>query len=165
MEKKVDKNTELFRLMCRVRRAWCGISPCKALSKSQFATLLLIFQQSEMNNCADHAGETGYVTITALAAEMQQSLPALSQRVRVLEDMGYVERVPDPTDRRITGLQLTPEGMQVMRKAKQRFDGVLSQALEQLGEENSEKLIELMTQLAAVFEKDAHKPEGDCKQE
>lgn len=161
-----DQNTELFRAMYRVRRAWCSITPCKTLSKSQFATLLLILHRSDPENCKNANGGTGYITLTALAAEMQQSLPALSQRVRLLEEMGYVERVPEPTDRRVMGLRLTPEGLCVMTEAKEKFDLFLTQALEQLGHENAGKLIELLIQLADIFEdRLAHKTEGDCNEE
>ena len=57
---------------------------------------------------------------------MHQSLPALSQRVSALEAQGYVERVPDPDDRRVIGVCVTPEGRTVMEVAYRRFGSILS---------------------------------------
>lgn len=166
MDLPKNQNAELFRVMYRIGRAWCCITPCKELSKSQFATLLLILHHSKPDNDQDKNTTTGYITLTALAAEMHQSLPALSQRIRVLESMHYVERVPEPADRRVTGLRLTQDGFEVVERAKQKLDLFLTQALEQLGQDDTEKLIELLIQLAAAFEeKTAHKREGDCNQE
>lgn len=143
------QTAELFRSMDRVRKAWHSVSPCDALSKSQFGTLMAIhhFEMAEVN------GEKNkHVKLSALANSMGQSLPALSQRVSLLEDNGYVRRVPDPDDRRTTGLELTDEGTEVLELARQRFDGILSYAADYLGPETSDKLIVLLNQLAEALE-------------
>ena len=80
--------------------------------------------------------EHGALTLTALAGAMHQSLPALSQRVSALEAQGYVERVPDPDDRRVIGVCVTPEGRTVMEVAYRRFGSILSQSIDYLGPQN-----------------------------
>lgn len=143
------QTTELFRSMDRVRRAWHSVSPCDTLSKSQFGTLMAIYH-FEIAQQSD--SEPQLVKLSALANSMGQSLPALSQRVKLLEDIGYVRRIPDPSDRRIMGIQLTDEGKEVLFLARQRFDSILSDASNHLGAETSDKLISLLNQLAEALE-------------
>lgn len=125
---------ELFRLMDRVRKAWQSVTPCEHLSKSQFGTLMAIAHHGRMpgQSCTP-SQEHGALTLTALAGAMHQSLPALSQRVSALEAQGYVERVPDPDDRRVIGVCVTPEGRTVMEVAYRRFGSILSRSIDYLG--------------------------------
>ena len=149
MNTEKDQAAELFRAMDRVRRAWHGVIPCKTLSKSQFGTLLSIFHHGM---AAEKDGKNGVISMSALAAAMNQSVPALSQRVRGLEDMGYVERVPDPADRRVIGVRLTPEGTEMLKKAREHFNGILSKALEEMGPDLSGQLVSLLSELAMSLE-------------
>lgn len=143
------QTAELFRSMDRVRRAWHSVIPCDALSKSQFGTLLTIYHFQK----TQHEDESPRpVKLSDLANSMSQSLPALSQRVKQLEDIGYVKRVPYPDDRRITGIELTDEGTEVLFLARDRFDGILSDASDHLGAETSERLIFLLNRLAEALE-------------
>lgn len=143
------QTSELFRSMDRVRKAWHSVSPCDSLSKSQFGTLMAIHHFDISHRSDD---KTQHVKLSDLANSMGQSLPALSQRVKLLEDNGYVSRIPDPDDRRIMGLELTEEGTEVLTLARQRFDGILSDAANYLGPETSDKLISLLNQLAEALE-------------
>jgi DNA-binding MarR family transcriptional regulator len=52
--------------------------------------------------------------MSALAATVEGSLSRLSQVVTRLEKRGWVERVPDTTDRRTTWARLTPAGLKVV---------------------------------------------------
>jgi DNA-binding MarR family transcriptional regulator len=83
---------------------------------------------------------------------MHQSLPALSQRVSALEAQGYVERVPDPDDRRVIGVCVTPEGRTVMEVAYRRFGSILSRSIDYLGPQNFETLLHLLGELAIALE-------------
>lgn len=48
--------------------------------------------------------------MTALAAHTNATLPRLSHVVRRLEERGFVERFPCPSDGRATNARLTPDG-------------------------------------------------------
>ncbi len=143
------QTAELFCSMDRVRKAWHSVIPCDTLSKSQFLTLMTIYhyEKPQQNEALSRP-----VKLSALANSMGQSLPALSQRVKLLEDMGYIRRIPDPDDRRIMGIQLTEEGIQVLFIAHKRFDSIISDTAEYLGAETYDKLISLLTQLAEALE-------------
>lgn len=95
------------------------------------------------------------VTLSELAGAMRQSLPALSQRVTALEERGFVERVADPADRRVTGLRLTETGRREMDIAFRRFGGILSQAAERVGKQNMSLLLQLLGELAEALEEAA----------
>ena len=79
---------------------------------------------------------------------MHQSLPALSQRVTVLEEKGFVERVANPADRRVTG---------------RRFGGILSQAAGRVGKQNMRLLLQLLGELADALNEAAQ--EADREQD
>ena len=145
MQKTNNRSAELFHAMDQIRRAWRNITPGKILSKAQFGTLLLIARQSGPQH-------TEPIMLSALAAEMDQSLPAISQRVRTLETLGCLERVPNPLDRRITGVQITAEGLHILDLAKYHLDQILTTALEQLGAENTGTLLTLLAELAEALE-------------
>ncbi len=147
-----NKTTDLFHAMDRVRRAWHSVTPSKALSKSEFGTLLSIQRQSGQTDKAGEAEGVRPVSLSELAGVMHQSVPALSQRIRCLEAQGFVTRVPDPGDRRVCGIVLTEEGDRILRVAHRHFIGILSDALDQLKPETSRQLIDSLTELADALE-------------
>jgi DNA-binding MarR family transcriptional regulator len=55
--------------------------------------------------------------LTVLAARAGLSHQAMGQVVAELEERGYVERVPDPSDRRARLVRLTAEGRDIVRGA------------------------------------------------
>lgn len=144
MDNTEEQITALFRGMDRVRKAWKSVTPCPQLSKSQFGTLMSILHHS--------TGEDHTITLSDLAATMHQSAPALSQRIKDLENLGYVKRIADSKDRRKTGISLTDEGKEVLLIARSHFRHVMSLALEHMGNETSETLIDSLCLLAEAFE-------------
>ncbi len=158
-----DRAADFFRVMDRVRRAWRDLTPCDSLNKSQLRTLMEISRQTQ--RLEQETGKSTGVPLSVLASSMNLSLPALSQRMRTLEDLGYIERVPDPSDRRVIGLRLTCEGEQSKKEAHERFNLLLTDTLDRLGPENSRQLIELLSLLAQAFEdagrqdREQHTPE------
>lgn len=149
MDGSYSQTTALFHSLDRVRRAWRAIAPCENLTKTQFDTLLGVFHMSGRPSAGEGAAQP--VPLSELAPALALSLPALSQRVRALEDLGCVERVPDPADRRITGLRLTPKGFEVLLEARQRVDRILSEAIRRLGPD-AETLIRTLDEVAAILE-------------
>ena len=56
--------------------------------------------------------------LTELANAARMTLPAMSELVDDLERIGYVERRPDPSDRRAKLVVMTDKGWKAMRKAR-----------------------------------------------
>lgn len=145
--------SELFRQMDRARRVWQQVTPCDALSKSQFGTLVAIAHRA--------AAEPGAaVTMSELARTLCQSPSALSQRVSALEALCYVERVPIPGDRRATGVRATPEGLRAMHEAHARFSGMLARALDLFGRDDLHTLLRLLGRLTDALEQASGAPEA-----
>ena len=55
--------------------------------------------------------------LTVLATRADMTHPSMSELVTLLERRGYVERLPDPTDRRARLVRLTKKGRQAARAA------------------------------------------------
>lgn len=62
-------------------------------------------------------------TISELAGALQVSQPTMSSTVRRLEDKGLVTLVPDPDDRRIRRVSVTPAGIAVRTDSIRALDG------------------------------------------
>ena len=155
MRKDTSQTTRLFAAMDHMRRVWQNLRPSHDLTKAQFGTLMVLASGGKMPTPADpHTCTPGraVMTLSALAAAMGQTLPSISQRIRTLESMGYVERVPDPDDRRVIGVCVTPEGRTVMEVAYRRFGSILSQSIDYLGPQNFETLLHLLGELAIALE-------------
>lgn len=155
---------ELFRQMDRMRRAWQDVSPSKRLNKSQFGTLFALAHLSrggKAEECARSGEEAKPVMVSTLADAMHQSLPAISQRVTALEEKGFVERVADPADRRVTCLRITAEGRREMDAAFRQFGGILSRTVERVGERDMQTLLRLMGGLADALEQAARETRAE----
>lgn len=55
--------------------------------------------------------------LTVLAERAEMTHPSMSELVTNIERLGYVERVPDPTDGRARLVRLTPAGRDLQRRA------------------------------------------------
>lgn len=80
-----------------------------------------------------------------LTSELSRSFnvtsPTMSRIIEALVDKGYVERQPDPNDRRCIYLQLTPEGAQLGREARDQSRRALVAYLSPLTEEQLSELV------------------------
>jgi DNA-binding MarR family transcriptional regulator len=59
-----------------------------------------------------HSGQA--TTLTGLADQLGVGKPTLSRQISALEDLGFLERVTTPQDRRVAALALTAEGTRRM---------------------------------------------------
>lgn len=71
----------------------------------------------------------GPLTLGELAAVEQVSPPTTTRFVSKLEAMRLVERVPDPVDRRVCRVAITPEGHRQLAESRARRDLWLRQRL------------------------------------
>lgn len=64
--------------------------------------------------------ESDGVRLNDLAERMGTSAPTASRAVDVLDELGFVARAIDPSDRRAVRLELTPAGRQFVAHRKER---------------------------------------------
>ena len=93
--------------------------------------------------------------LTQLAHVMHQSPPALSQRIAVLEAMGYVQRTEDAQDRRVTRVCLTQQGHALLKQAYHAMNEKLDSALAALGKQDTAMLFTLLNKFTAQLEQAA----------
>lgn len=58
----------------------------------------------------------GSCRVSDVSAELHVTTPSVSRMIRELENMGLVKKSPDEQDKRITYLNLTPEGSACVKK-------------------------------------------------
>ena len=71
-----------------------------------------------------------------LAAHEQVRKPTVTRILAALVAEGFVERTPDPVDRRVSWVQLTSSGRTLMRAVRRRSDRYLAQRLRRLDPED-----------------------------
>ncbi len=85
--------------------------------------------------------------LTELASSADMSLSAMAELVDSLEQLGYVERRPDPRDGRAKLVCLTDRGWQAMREGRGLIMQIEADWAEALGEEHFATLCEEMQAL------------------
>lgn len=87
--------------------------------------------------------------LTDLARRANITPQAMGELVDELQELGYVTREPDPTDRRAKLIVLTPKGRAAVEAGKQTIVGLETRITEILGEKGHETLREMLGKLLA----------------
>jgi DNA-binding MarR family transcriptional regulator len=85
--------------------------------------------------------------LTDLARRANMSPQAMGELVDELEELGYVVRRPDPTDRRAKLIVLTKKGHACIAAGIATIDGIEQQLIDRLGERGHRQLRSLLSKL------------------
>lgn len=85
--------------------------------------------------------------LTELAQRANMSPQAMGELVDELEQLGYVVRRPDPTDRRAKLIVLTTKGQACIAAGVATIDGIEQQLTARLGDRGHRQLRGLLTKL------------------
>jgi DNA-binding MarR family transcriptional regulator len=85
--------------------------------------------------------------LTALARGANMSPQAMGEIVDELEELGYVQRQPDPTDRRAKQIVLTTRGHACVAAGMETIQGIEERLTEVLGERGHAQLRRLLTKI------------------
>jgi DNA-binding MarR family transcriptional regulator len=85
--------------------------------------------------------------VSVLAERAQVTKQAMAQLVSHLEEHRYVERVPDPRDRRAKLVRATPRGRAVFAVARELMEEVEGRLDERLGQAKLRRLRGLLQEL------------------
>jgi DNA-binding MarR family transcriptional regulator len=88
--------------------------------------------------------------LTDLARGANMSPQAMGELVDELEQLEYVVRHPDPTDRRAKLIVLTPRGRDCIAAGMATIDGIEQQLTQLLGERGHRELRRLLTKVLAA---------------
>ena len=97
-----------------------------------------------------------------LARTFNVAMPTITRSVDTLVERGYVERQPDPTDRRCIYLQLTDKGMLVNDHAHAQFRSAVSRFLSPLSEEQLRDVARACDHIAQLLPGGLYEYEGVC---
>ena len=100
-------------------------------------------------NVFGHIREEGS-RLTELAGRAQLTKQTMGYLVDYLEERGYVERGPDPRDKRAKIVRLTDEGRELVGVARQIMGRIEARWVELIGEDRMEQLRELLKELNAL---------------
>jgi DNA-binding MarR family transcriptional regulator len=89
--------------------------------------------------------------VSVLAHRAQITKQSMAELVAHLERLGYVERVPDPTDRRAKLVRATERGEQLYAIAREVIAEIEAEWTRQLGKAKMRQLRELLEELNAAL--------------
>lgn len=89
------------------------------------------------------------VTVSTLAERMMSDKGQISRTVRELEELGLIERAPDPRDKRSALLTLTTLGHERLASARVPQEGVLKRVLMAWSLDDIENLTHLLHSLVS----------------
>lgn len=92
------------------------------------------------------------IRLTALADAALMTKQSMGYLVDDLEALGYVERVPDPTDRRAKVVRLTARGRAVEETVRKVIRQIEADWAARLGQEEYQHLTRLLRALIALLE-------------
>ncbi|WP_181808629.1 MarR family winged helix-turn-helix transcriptional regulator [Streptomyces shenzhenensis] len=100
-------------------------------------------------------GRHGSMRMSKLAELLAVDMSVTSRHVAHVAERGWIERSPDPADKRSRILRLTPAGEATLAELSRRSTELLAERLGDWSDEEVDQLIRLMTRLRASF--------GDCR--
>jgi DNA-binding MarR family transcriptional regulator len=92
--------------------------------------------------------------LTVLAERAGMTKQAVGEVVSELEQIGYVERVPDPSDGRAKIIQLTERGRAAWEFGWRVIGDIRGQWEKRYGRERVREMIELLSEIAAETDRD-----------
>lgn len=96
-------------------------------------------------------GDGGPLRLSDLAAQMGVSAPTASRSVDALHDLGLVERVVDPHDRRAVNIELSSRGRELLEERKAKANAAFEPAVAALSRSDRKKLSELLHQMTEAL--------------
>src|SRR2546430_3498340 len=100
-------------------------------------------------------GRYGDMRMSKLAELLAVDMSVTSRHVAHVAERGWIERSPDPADKRSRILHLTPTGEATLVELSRRSTELLAERLGDWSDEEVDQLIRLMTRLRDSF--------GDCR--
>jgi len=97
-------------------------------------------QQSALAVIANH----GPLTLGALAEHERVAPPSITKVVSKLECDGLVTRAPDPADRRVCRVAISPEGTALLEESRRRKTAWLAARIDELDAESRRRLADAL---------------------
>jgi len=132
----------LLEAFTRYRRAGWRHTPVGGLTPSEMMVLWHVMSTTQPG-CG--------IKVSDISNHLNVAPPTVTQQINNLEANGYVQRSMDKEDRRAVRVTLTAKGEQALKEAHDALMASLTGLVEYLGEEDSEKLADLMSRVSTYF--------------
>lgn len=96
----------------------------------------------------------GCTRVTELADRAQITQQAMGKTLRELENLGYLERAVDPTDRRARAISMTDKGLQLVEDAVEVIAEIRQEYAAKIGLQALEELDSRLREAATKLELD-----------
>ncbi|MFJ9905447.1 MarR family winged helix-turn-helix transcriptional regulator [Streptomyces sp. NPDC101152] len=97
-------------------------------------------------------GRYGDMRMSKLAELLSVDMSVTSRHVAHLADRGWIDRSPDPADKRSRIVHLTPAGLARLEALSERTTQLLAERLDDWSDEEVAQLARLMARLRASFD-------------
>lgn len=139
----MDKNEarflaqEMARTMGQLKRVAMRPSPWHGIKPSEFMLLHTLIHAL--------APDAKGMKVSDLSNELQITPAGVTHTLNSLEEGGYIERLADPSDRRIVLVRPTAKSREMVETMHVKHLEFLQELIDFLGEKNSKELIRLLT--------------------
>lgn len=133
----------LIEAFSRIRSLKWRQSPIVGLKPSEIMLLFCIKKRVKP--------ETIGIKVSDISSALKVASPTVTQLINGLENNGFVERNIDKEDRRAVRVKLTDKGERLLEKASEALFNSFNGLVEYLGEEDSKKLMELLSKVYTYF--------------
>lgn len=142
-ESKVDlrRLSDTFERFSRTERKK---QPLLKLKQSEIRVLFCIKDISDKRE--------GSSTISEISKQLLVTSPTVTELVKSLSSKGYLERMTNSKDKRVSDLKLTDKGEEIVEKVFASYTSFFNGLVDKLGEEKSVLLIELLEQVCEYIE-------------
>lgn len=114
------------------------------IKKSEARILLCIESLSQEKDCN--------INVSNISKNLSIASPTATELIKSLTDKGYIERHVNEKDKRFVEIALTNSGKQIIHKITKYYDSLFSGLVENLGKQESELLIELLSKVNIYFD-------------
>ena len=130
---------ELFQLMKRFPRPNLALGARNDMTRSEYELLGMLVMRLEGNQKALSIGE--------ISNFLQITPAGVTHLINPLEEKGLIERLKDPSDRRVVLIGITEKGIGIAEDLMAEVQEKLVGLINFLGEDDSRKLIVLMNKV------------------
>ena len=141
---QTDDKYKLVEQFRRMRQFMNSIPLKTGISHSEFCLLNIIM---------DDPGGSDGMTVSAIAAELDVTPPAVSRSLKSLESRGLVTRETNLINRRNTMVRLTENGRELLEYSRKQMDAMMERVHEKMGEERKNQLCGLLSEMTEIIEK------------
>lgn len=141
---QTDDKYKLVEQFRRMRQFMNSIPLRTGISHSEFCLLHIIVE--------DSSDSSDGMTVSAIAAALDVTPPAVSRSLKSLESRGLVTRETNLINRRNTMVRLTEKGRELLEDSRRQMDTVMERVNEKMGEERKNQLCELLSEMTEIIE-------------